>query len=131
MSEENVEIVRRLIDAVNRIDNSGLMLVDPAVMFQDYPGLPDAEWHQGHEGMLASVAKLREVIGNFRLDGANFLTSGDQVLFDWRATGHGRRARVPVSLEGAAVATCRSGKLVRLEVFVTREEALEAAGLSE
>ena len=132
MSQENIELGRRCIDAVTKRDASAIqVLVTPEIEMQDYPGLPDAEWHRGYEGLVAWTAKLVQVIGEFRLDGSNFLASGDSVVFDWRASGQGRRAGVPIDLDGSGIFWCRGGRVVRLEVFMTRAEALRGAGISE
>ncbi len=92
MSQENVEIVRRVMDAVNRGDPAGLDYYDPDVEVQDYPGLPDAEWHQGREGVIAWLVRLYEAFGEFRLDTTDTLEAGDRVLIDWHASGAGRRS---------------------------------------
>ena len=132
MSQANIELCRRCIDAVTRADTAAAYgLVSPDVEMQDYPGLPDAQWHRGYEGVIAWTVKLAEVVGEFRLEGSNYVAREDCVVFDWQATGHGRRAGVPIELEGAGIVRCQGGRVVRLEVFMTRGEALEVAGVAE
>ena len=61
-----------------------------------------------------------------------FVDVGDErvlVLVKARATGTGSGA--PVELRNAHGSTIRNGELVRFRVYGDRDEALEAAGLSE
>ena len=56
---------------------------------------------------------------------------GNRVLFDTKFTGISKRGGVPVEQSTTAIATVREGKIVRSELFVSREQALEAAGVRE
>jgi hypothetical protein len=51
------------------------------------------------------------------------------VVLDIRARS--KTAQVEVPIEGANLLTLRDGKVARVELFLRREEALQAAGLSE
>jgi hypothetical protein len=53
-----------------------------------------------------------------------------QVLAMTRQVGRGKGSGVEVEAEFAFVFTVRQGKLRRWQMFTSREEALEAAGLS-
>ena len=59
------------------------------------------------------------------------MASGDVVVVLCRYTGRGKESGVDVDTQGAHLWTMRDGTAIRLEVFSTRERALEAAGLSE
>ena len=56
---------------------------------------------------------------------------GDRVLVvtDHRASG--RASGIPISMQTGEVLTMRDGKIIRQDFFASRDEALEAAGLSE
>lgn len=133
MSHENVRVARRSVDAIN---NPDLFMrfdgLDPEAEIQDYPGLPDAEWHRGLKGVVAWLTRLREAFGEFQLEMSNVVeVPPDRVLFDWHATGASRTHGIPLSLVGATVYTFRERKIVRAEVFLTRDDALESVGLTE
>jgi SnoaL-like domain len=49
----------------------------------------------------------------------------------WRITGRGRASGVPVEVTGASIYTFVAGKIDRIDIFLDREEALEAVGLRE
>jgi ketosteroid isomerase-like protein len=53
------------------------------------------------------------------------------VIVVQRQFGTGRESGVPVEFFNAGVYTLRGGKIIRVEYFETRADALEAAGLSE
>jgi ketosteroid isomerase-like protein len=48
-----------------------------------------------------------------------------------RQTGKARGSGVPVDVVNAVVNTVRNGKVVRMDVYPTSAEALEAVGLRE
>jgi ketosteroid isomerase-like protein len=55
----------------------------------------------------------------------------DRVVALTRQRGRGSASGVSVELEYAQVITLREGKMVRVDVYLDRERALEAAGLTE
>ena len=65
----------------------------------------------------------------WRVEPEDFLASGDHGVVLCRYTGRVRGSGVVT--HGAHLWTFREGKAIRLEVFSSRERALEAAGLRE
>jgi ketosteroid isomerase-like protein len=62
----------------------------------------------------------------------NTSTLGDDRVFTWsRFTGRGRTSGAPADWYLAVNFTIRDGKVVRADEYFDRNEALEAAGLSE
>ena len=55
----------------------------------------------------------------------------DRVLVTYELRARSKTAQVEVTADAANLVTLDNGKLTRLELFLKREEALEAAGLSE
>jgi len=60
-----------------------------------------------------------------------WIDAGDDVIALLRVTVRGRKSGVPVEHHEAHVWTVRNGKLWRLRIYETREEALKAVGLEE
>ena len=56
---------------------------------------------------------------------------GDQVIAMLRQQGRGGSSGVAAELEFVGVSTLRRGEVTRTEFYLDREQALEAAGLSE
>jgi hypothetical protein len=57
--------------------------------------------------------------------------SAERVLAFLRVTVHGRASGLPTPAETGNVYEFEEGKIRRLQIFLDRGEALEAAGLSE
>jgi ketosteroid isomerase-like protein len=139
MSQENVEIVRRLIEAWNRNEQERVVplervipFLDPAVIFDATRRIIDPKTYAGIEGIRAMLAERDEVWGEFRMEPAEFVDAGDRVVVIGRRVGKGRGSGVDVNQPMADVFTLHGGRIVRCEIgYSDRAEALEAAGLRE
>jgi ketosteroid isomerase-like protein len=136
MSQENVEIVRRMLE-VNRSGppeqtiDVGLSLTDPALEFRRITAVEDAEY-LGHEGLRRYTADLADAFREWRNEPVEIVeVSPDAVLVDNRFQGVGRESGIEVELRSAIVFVLADGKCVRCLSYPTRAEALEAAGLEE
>jgi ketosteroid isomerase-like protein len=128
MSQENVEIVRRAIEAFNRRE----MLVeylDPEVEWIEDPRYPDAQTYRGREGVERSIEKWWETWTSVALRVQEIVDADDRVVF-WGVTeARGHDSEITVSAPFGGVWELRDGLVVRVQVLAGREEALEAAGL--
>ena len=133
MSQENVEIVRAMLEAFNRddVDDVVAAFAEDCVLYEP-PEMPDrpALGFRGHEGVREWVGKLRG-IADVRFEPQDFSVSGDVIVSEWAASGRGQASGVPIGWSSFAVLHMREGKIARAEAFLTSSEALEAAGLSE
>jgi ketosteroid isomerase-like protein len=136
MSEENVEIVRRAIDAWNRRDIEVLIaLGDPEGEYVNNPTALEPGTRRGRDEVTAVIRTQWELLTDGRWEIDRIYDRGEEVI----ALGRISR-RMPGSdarLEGHSLVSykIRSGKIVRIEVLAFgRDEvhaALEAAGLRE
>ena len=134
MSQENVEIVRRVYDASLRSDwNSMSELLDPDFEFRGTVGGLE-------EGRIAHGAQqFREIFEKEDLDAwderrfepEDFIDAGDCVVVLQREYRRGRGSGVELETETAVVFEVRDGRVVRIQGYMDRAEALEAVGLSE
>ena len=133
MSDENVEVVRKLIDAFNRggVD-AWLAFLSPEVEWESLPLVGFREVYRGRSGAREWLEQLLEVFEEARL-GIEETTalSDDRVLFGYTQIGRGSGSGLPGELRGWAILWVAKGLITRRQVFWTRDEALEAAGLSE
>ena len=130
MSEENLEIARRTFTAFAAGDIAvALQEVDPDVVLHVEQGA--AGVYRGHEGAIKTFVEWTEDIDDFKAIPEEFLDNGDYVVVRTRQTGKGKSSGVPVEAVFWFVCQMREGKIVRIHVLATEEEALEAAGLSE
>ena len=122
MSQENVEIVRRFLH----------LEVDEALAYAD----PDIVWNpaeesaaQGHDAVRASLVRWKGEWDDYKLLPEEFEEIGDRVVAAVRVRGRGRGSGVEVDARFYDLYTIREGKIVRMDQFTQRSEALEAAGV--
>ena len=131
MSEENVEIVRAVIDGWLRGDPSTLDLVAEDVVYVSPPTMPGGRTYHGHEGVLQWVVDWRAEWADYELEIERVEDLGDQVMTAERNKATGKRSGVEVDMRTFSLWSFRDGKVIRWQGFPTEEAALEAAGLSE
>jgi ketosteroid isomerase-like protein len=124
MSEENVEIVRSFLGA--GVDEA-LAYADPDIVWNPIEELPT----QGHAAVRASLAHWKAEWDDYRLMPEEFLDRGDRVVVTVRLGGRGRGSGVAIDARFYDLYTLRDGKIVRMDQFTERSEALKAVGLSE
>ena len=136
MSQENVETVRRAIEAWNADDlDACLAVLDAEVEWHPSiePGLEgEATAYRGHDG---AIKAWRE----YRGEAWDRLTSRPQEIRDLGESvlllGHiditARTTGIKFTREVGELSEFQGGKIVRVRDFLTHSEALEAAGLLE
>ncbi len=128
MSQENVEKVRRCLEAYNRGDYAA---------GSEWLA-PDVIWEIGQELPANGPAAVREMWKRWDSEwqeletfAEEFIDAGDHVVMAVRYRGRGRGSGVEVTDRLFEVHTFRDGHCVRKVDFRERSEALEAAGLRE
>jgi ketosteroid isomerase-like protein len=133
MSQENVAIVKRAVDAFNAHDvEQWLSFIAAEFEFVDHMGAVAEERGTGRDAFRRQIEGWFEAFPDFRASVEEFIDAGDRVVSvtTWQGTGAG--SRLPYYQKAAEVVTVRNGKITRAELgFADRAEALEAAGLSE
>ena len=86
--------------------------------------------YRGHEGFREVWRTIHEP-WDVEVELKELIDAGDQLLVLAQASALGKGSGIRVSGPLFQVLTFRSGRIVREEFFNSREEALEAAGLSE
>jgi ketosteroid isomerase-like protein len=135
MSRENVEIVRRIWDAADRRDTQTVFSLYDSEVELDVSGFPivatNANLYRGYEGLRRLFGEWREIWSDADSNLLELIDAGDRVISVYNYRGRGRASGVAVEEEFATVWTIRNDKAVRVEWFMGRAEALEAAGLRE
>jgi ketosteroid isomerase-like protein len=104
-------------------------LFDTEIEVHDVPGLPDAAVYHGHQGWLDQIAKFREAFSEMSYEPLEFIDAGDKVVAVIRATGVAKVGGIEGEVTYAQVETWRRGKIVKIQYFLSKNEALEAAGV--
>jgi ketosteroid isomerase-like protein len=134
MSEENVELMQRVLEAINRGDDDAWVAAwHPEAELYELVGIPDApRVYRGHDGVREWLANARSILGqDFHLEPRDFTPIGEVVLAEIVGSGVGEGSGVPVEWTAYIVAWMREGKIVRTRAFPQRPQALEAAGIEE
>ncbi len=136
MSQENVEIVRRL-HAANRSGppedtlEVGLSLCHPAVELRSRITAVEGADYRGHDGLRRYNADLADVFQSWVNVPSEIVEVGEDavvVATTFRGVAH---SGVEIELESEIVFVIRDAQVTRCLSYPTREEALKAAGLSE
>ncbi len=133
MSEQNLEIVRRLYDAMDRDAFPGDVaeLLDPAIEYVNPPDAVEPGTRTGLPAFMGAVEKVFEGWESWRAQPEVLRAAGDQVAAVVRYRARGRGSGLEVDGRESALWTLRDGKVVRYEWFHGPAEALEAVGLAE
>jgi ketosteroid isomerase-like protein len=133
MSEENVELTMQATDAFNRRDVEAAVALwdDEGVWYPAIEALTEGRrTYRGHAEMRQYYRDLAEFAEESVVEWSEAYDLGDQVVCLGRfsmkfASG------VELEQEVGCLYTWRNGKLLELRPYMSKAEALEAAGLSE
>jgi ketosteroid isomerase-like protein len=135
MSQENVEVVLQQAEALNREDvDAFVALVSPDVEWVD-----SVFWSEP-EHIFRGRAEVREWFHQVVLEPWESFhveveeiteIADDRVFAGGLLTARGKGSGVETEVRGWAAFRIANGKITRREIFLDRDEALEAAGLSE
>ena len=130
MSTENVQVVRRLLEAFNDRDLDTMLAgVHPEAELQSLRAQLEGKAYRGHEGVRQMLADFAEDWTFARMDATDFREADDQVVMLGRLRARGRASGVDLDVPIGVVWTLRDGKVVRAKTFSGQADALRAAGL--
>jgi len=131
MSQENVEIVRGVYAGwVDGDVSSAIEHLDPAVVWEAIADAPDAGTYRGHAGVRRY---MEDWLGDFDILSMDFeevIDAGDRLVIAQRARTRGKGSGIETELPYAVAYWFRSGTILEIKEFRTKDEALEAVGLS-
>ena len=139
MSQENVEIVREVIEEFQ----AGVERGDPGAAFDSGAVADDSEWitsnpfegrtvWRGREGFVEAFRTFTDEFEDWSGRVERLIDAGDDrvvALVHQSATGKGSGA--PVEWHQGLVYELKDGRVIRTWTYADPAEALEAAGLSE
>jgi ketosteroid isomerase-like protein len=128
MSEENVEVVREVWDAYSRGDYERIAgFHDPHIVVTS---LEDGALY-GNNAVLANYERWNEAWEGAETTLEEVIGQGDRVFLTVRFQGRGRASGIEIDTRLYEVYMLRDGKVLRIDEYEHRDEALEASGLSE
>jgi ketosteroid isomerase-like protein len=128
MSQENVAIAQQVLNACARGD------LDAALSHAD----PKIVWNPTQEGQAEGITAVRATMKRWEdsfedlvVTYEETIDAGDRVVVKTHVSGRGRGSGVEVNTRSYMVWTLRGNKVLRMDEFLDRDAALEAAGLRE
>ena len=134
MSLENVEIVREAFQAFQGGDlEKTARLVDPELEFHGtVGGLQEGQVAHGQSQIDETFeAEDLEAWEERRLEAEEFIDAGDNVVVLLHEHRRGRGSGVELETKTAVVVGVSGGRVIRMQGYLDRDAALEAAGVSE
>jgi ketosteroid isomerase-like protein len=137
MSQENVEIVRAMLEAVGPETDTDDWLnefCDPEIEWHDVPTYPSAGIHTGRDAVRRHALEFEDAWADWGIEIEDIRDAGDRVVARIRYRGVGKQSGAPITggirnPATGAVVELRGGRILRVVQFVTHAEALEAVGL--
>jgi ketosteroid isomerase-like protein len=93
---------------------------------------PDGKvWH-GLDGVRRAMIEWTGAWDEWEVDIDGYLEAGtDKVLVLWRERGRGKGSGVPMEQSGANLVTVRDHQITHVRLFLGRDRAIDAAGLTQ
>jgi ketosteroid isomerase-like protein len=134
MSQENVEIIRRLVNSFKEVGSGAqatLGFFDDAAVFEEPPEQPGPTVAEGRDAVAQAFGQFDEAWEEHRTDPEEIrVLDAERVLMLSIEYFRGRDG-IEITQPAGTVFTLRDGKVVRMQAFWERRNALEAAGLQE
>jgi ketosteroid isomerase-like protein len=142
MSQENVEIVRSLLEPFAGIDIAGVDWGAEAISNPlRHLHAPDVELktlasglgsgvdtdYQGLDGLVRYLKEWLEPFSEYYLEALDYIEAGDCVLVPSRQWGVGDGSGARVEIELTTLYELRDGRIARIHQYDTLDEAREAA----
>jgi ketosteroid isomerase-like protein len=132
MSRENLDRLVAGYAAFNDRDSDALLgFLAPDFVYRPRPELPGNAPTVGPDEFQRAVRGLWDVVAAARFEVEEVIDLDDRIIAVIRQTGQGSSSGAPVEQQVAHLWQLEAGKATALWVFTTRDEALEAVGLSE
>ena len=135
MSQENVEIVRRVAEAYNRRD-VGAMLnqLHPEIEWQPWLQVQlggGATVYRGHHGVREGIRDGEEAFSEIQAQPSEIRDLGDRAVAIGHLRARGKESGAITESAIAWIVEFKDGKVIRVREYLDPGEALKAAGLSE
>jgi ketosteroid isomerase-like protein len=129
MSRENVETMRR---GYERWRATGELSANPDLVWDvSRLGWPGKQIFCGAEGANEFLAEWADAWDDWEIAAEDYIEAGESVVVIVNQRGRSKATGIPVDMRFAQVWSFRDGQAIRMQMYASVAEALEAAGLSE
>ena len=129
MSQENVEILRRGFEhwmATGDFRAHADLAWDVSRL-----GWPDQQLYHGAEGARQFLTEWADAWDDWEMEVEDYIDAGEHVVVICNQRGRSKATGIPAEMRFAQLWTLRDGLAIRMQMFASVEEALEAVGLRE
>jgi ketosteroid isomerase-like protein len=133
MSERNVELHRRFIEAFNAHDLEAFVAhFDQSAEFRSVFAAVGGAVYRGHDELPRYFRDLTDAWGDeIRIEPEVYFDLGEHTLLLLLFHGRGRQSGADVAMPVALMARWRDGLIVYMRSYAHREDALRDLGVSE
>jgi ketosteroid isomerase-like protein len=134
MSEANVEVVRAhyawlgLLAEGGEVREWALTYFDPNC---EYWPVEEVDAVSGHDALIGWIERWLDAWSSYSEEVEEIIDGGEIVVAAISINGRGRTSGVEISQRFFHVIEMRDGRILRMREYLDRDQALEAAGLSE
>jgi ketosteroid isomerase-like protein len=130
MSQENVESIRR---GYEHFRATGEVRAHPDLVWDvSRLGWPDTQIYFGAEGANRFIAEWADAWGGWEIAAEDFIDAGESVVVIVSQRGRSKATGIPVDMRFAQVwSSFREGAAIKMQMYSSVDEALEAVGLGE
>jgi ketosteroid isomerase-like protein len=124
---ENIELVREGLEAFLDGDlDRALELAHPDIVSTRTAPLPDPQTYHGFDGLVQMWADWTADFDEFEMESVEFAEVGDRVIVEMINRGTGKASGVVVDGRFWFAYTLAGGKVVRLDAYLTKDQAFSA-----
>jgi ketosteroid isomerase-like protein len=133
MSQENVDLHRRSVDAFNTRDvEAFIAFCDPQTELHSTVTVPGGAVYHGHDGVRRWYRDLADGWGaELRIEPEAYFDLGEHTITFHVLHGRGRQSGADVTMPAAHLCRWRDGLIVYFKGYAHREDALRDLGVSE
>ncbi len=132
MSQENVEVVRRIYEKLNRGDVEAVVeLCDDDFLMDMSERVFNPDTYRGHDGVRRFCEGVRDAWDSYQWTVEDTRVKGDSVVAMLHCQGQSRKGGPTVDWRVAWHWKLRLGRAESARFYRDQAKALEAAGLSE
>ena len=132
MSQDTVEIVRRMAEAFNTDGlDAARRYYHAEIEWHEDPSFPESGVYRGIEAVIAYNQQFLREFEEIRYEGEPVASAGEHLVSNMRITGRGKSSGARFELSAWWAFTVRDGRVVRVYAYLDKDAALEAVGLRE
>jgi ketosteroid isomerase-like protein len=129
--ETNRELLQKFIDAFNRRDVDMVVTdLDPQAELYEWPEAPGSQSYRGPDGVRRAFENWFDAWEWMQVTIEDVEELDGRILVTLHQRAKGKGSEVEVEITSYNVYRFDDGKVTRIELFLNRDDALEAAGLT-